>query len=87
MLSNCLVETLEINVDPWFGSSTLMAGAAAVSVIKDGKWEDIFAATIDQMAKTLFITDLLSSFSWGSTGDYIMGLPMEYTILFCAKLY
>lgn len=71
------VGNVEVNVDPWFGSSTLLAGAALVGAIKDDKWQDMFNVTIDQMAQTLFITDILSSFKYGGPGKYVTDLPMN----------
>lgn len=71
------IGNIEVNVDPWFGSSTLLAGAALVGAIKDGKWQDMFNVTIDQMAQTLFITDILSSFKYGGPGKYVTDLPMN----------
>lgn len=66
---------IEINLDNVFGSSSLLAGAALVSCIKDGQWTKMLSVTLDQMAKTLFLTDILSTFEYGSVGDYMMSLP------------
>lgn len=71
------VGDVEINVDNLFGSSTFLAGAALVGAIKDGKWTEMFNVTIDQMARTLFVTDLISSFKFQTLGDYIMELPLN----------
>lgn len=68
---------IEINVDNLFGSSTFLAGAALVTAIKDGKWLEMFNVTIDQMARTLFVTDLISSFKFQSIGDYVAELPLN----------
>lgn len=67
----------EIDVSNFFGSSSFLAGAALVGAIKDGRWAEMFSVTIDQMARTLFITDMLSTFRFQTVGDYVMELPMN----------
>ena len=71
------IGNLEINVDNIFGSSTFLAGAALVGAIKDGRWMEMFNVTIDQMARTLFVTDLISSFRFQTIGDYVAELPLN----------
>lgn len=68
---------VEINIDNIFGSSTFLAGAALVGAIKDGKWLEMFNVTLDQMARTLFVTDLISSFKFQTIGDYVAELPLN----------
>lgn len=73
---------VEIDIEPWFGSSSVLAGIAAVDVIKTGDWGRMFSVTIDQMVRTLFVTDLLSTFKYETPGDYVANLPGELLISF-----
>ena len=68
---------IELDVSNYFGSSSFLAGAALVGAIKDGKWWEMFNVTIDQMARTLFVTDLISSFKFQTIGEYVMDLPLN----------
>lgn len=71
------VGSIEIDISNYFGTSSFLAGVAAVDAIKNGNWQNMFSATLDQMFETLFLSDILATFKYETLGQYFMNMPQE----------